>query len=67
MRVMLCDDSALFRRGAALLLKGVGVEVTGQARDVAELTTLMRGLVRAAPECTYFGGFQVRPFIHSGQ
>ncbi|GIH81302.1 response regulator transcription factor [Planobispora longispora] len=43
MRVMLCDDSALFRRGVALLLEGVGVEVTGQARDVAELTTLMRG------------------------
>ncbi|GII04412.1 response regulator transcription factor [Planobispora takensis] len=43
MRVMLCDDSALFRRGVALLLEGVGVEVTGQARDVAELMTLMRG------------------------
>ncbi|MFD1940031.1 MULTISPECIES: response regulator transcription factor [Nonomuraea] len=45
MRVMLCDDSTLFRRGVALLLEGVGVEVTGQARDVVELTTLMRGQV----------------------
>ncbi|MFG1947267.1 response regulator transcription factor [Nonomuraea sp. NPDC048826] len=38
-----CDDSALFRRGVALLLEAAGVEVTGQAGDVAELTALMRG------------------------
>ncbi|MFG6201563.1 LuxR C-terminal-related transcriptional regulator [Nonomuraea sp. JJY05] len=37
MRVVICDDSALFRRGLALLLGAVGVEVAAQARDVTEL------------------------------
>ncbi|WP_433430568.1 response regulator transcription factor [Nonomuraea sp. CA-141351] len=37
MRVVICDDSTLFRKGLALLLGAVGVEVAAQARDVAEL------------------------------
>ncbi|HLL69268.1 MAG TPA: response regulator transcription factor [Micromonosporaceae bacterium] len=41
MRVMICDDSALFRRGLALLLTDVGVDVVGEARDVAHLRALM--------------------------
>jgi DNA-binding NarL/FixJ family response regulator len=38
---MLCDDSALFRRGVAMLLGDVGVEIVGQARDLSELRALM--------------------------
>jgi hypothetical protein len=34
MRVVLCDDSALFREGLARLLADEGVTVTGQAPDV---------------------------------
>jgi DNA-binding NarL/FixJ family response regulator len=37
MRVVICDDSALFRRGLALLLGHVGVEVVAEARDAAEI------------------------------
>jgi DNA-binding NarL/FixJ family response regulator len=37
MRIVICDDSALFRRGLALLLADVGVEVVDQARDTAQL------------------------------
>jgi DNA-binding NarL/FixJ family response regulator len=37
MRVVVCDDSALFRRGLALLLADVGVEVVDQVRDAAQL------------------------------
>lgn len=44
MRVLICDDSALFRRGLALLLGDVGVDVVGDARDVAHLRTLMPDL-----------------------
>jgi DNA-binding NarL/FixJ family response regulator len=41
MRVALCDDSALFRHGLALLLADSGVEVVAQARDATELHTLV--------------------------
>ncbi|MFI6478043.1 response regulator transcription factor [Nonomuraea sp. NPDC050663] len=41
MRIMLCDDSALFRHGVALLLQAVGVEVAGQAGNLAELHELL--------------------------
>ncbi|GAA4041397.1 response regulator transcription factor [Nonomuraea soli] len=41
MRIMLCDDSALFRHGVALLLQTVGVEVAGQAGNLAELHELL--------------------------
>jgi len=34
---MICDDSALFRRGLALLLTDVGVEIAGEAADIAQL------------------------------
>ncbi len=44
---MICDDSALFRRGLALLLADVGVDVAGEAAEVAELRALMAG---AAPD-----------------
>jgi CheY-like chemotaxis protein len=37
MRIVICDDSALFRRGLTLLLGDVGVEVVDQARDAAQL------------------------------
>jgi DNA-binding NarL/FixJ family response regulator len=37
MRVALADDSALFRRGLALLLDQAGVEVAWQARNADEL------------------------------
>jgi DNA-binding NarL/FixJ family response regulator len=39
MRVALADDSALFRRGLALLLDQAGVEVAWQARDADETLT----------------------------
>lgn len=35
---MICDDSALFRRGLALLLADVGVEVVDEAAHVAQLS-----------------------------
>ena len=44
-RVILADDSALFREGVARILTDAGVEVSGQARDGQELLRL----VRAAP------------------
>ncbi|WP_283136139.1 response regulator transcription factor [Rhizohabitans arisaemae] len=37
MRVVICDDSALFRRGLALLLRHLGVEVVAEIADVGEL------------------------------
>lgn len=37
MRIIICDDSALFRRGLSLLLADVGVEVVHQASDTAQL------------------------------
>jgi DNA-binding NarL/FixJ family response regulator len=37
MRVVICDDSALFRQGLTLLLADVGVDVVDQARDTAHL------------------------------
>lgn len=36
MRVMLADDSALFRQGLALLMESAGVEVCAQARSAEE-------------------------------
>jgi DNA-binding NarL/FixJ family response regulator len=44
-RVMICDDSALFRRGLGLLLTDVGVDVAGEAADVAQLQALIAGAV----------------------
>jgi DNA-binding NarL/FixJ family response regulator len=44
-RVMICDDSTLFRRGLALLLTDVGVDITGEAADVAQLQALLPGAV----------------------
>jgi DNA-binding NarL/FixJ family response regulator len=41
MRVLICDDSALFRRGLALLLTDVGVDIVGEAADVAQLHALI--------------------------
>src|SRR5215470_17854158 len=37
MRVVICDDSALFRQGLTMLLTDVGVEVVARARDTAQL------------------------------
>ncbi|GAA1831881.1 response regulator transcription factor [Pseudonocardia ailaonensis] len=45
MRVMLADDSVLFREGIARVLRDAGLEVMGQAGDVAGLMEL----VGAAP------------------
>jgi DNA-binding NarL/FixJ family response regulator len=42
MRVVLADDSVLFREGIARVLRDGGLEVTGQAGDVAELLELVR-------------------------
>lgn len=42
MRVILADDAMLFREGTARILTEVGFEVTGQARDAAELLDLVR-------------------------
>jgi DNA-binding NarL/FixJ family response regulator len=47
MRVVICDDSALFGRGLTLLLADVGVEVVAQARDTAQLHA---ALPACAPE-----------------
>jgi DNA-binding NarL/FixJ family response regulator len=44
---MICDDSTLFRRGLALLLTDVGVDIIGEAADVAQLKALIGG---AAPD-----------------
>lgn len=41
MRVALCDDSALFRRGLALLLADAGVVVTAEASDATGLVGLL--------------------------
>ncbi|GAA0359610.1 response regulator transcription factor [Microbispora corallina] len=41
MRVVICDDSALFRKGLALLLDHVGVTVVAQAGDTAELASML--------------------------
>jgi DNA-binding NarL/FixJ family response regulator len=40
-RVVLADDAVLFREGVARLLGEAGFEVTGQARDAAELLDLV--------------------------
>jgi DNA-binding NarL/FixJ family response regulator len=47
MRIVICDDSALFRRGLALLLADVGVEVVNEARDAAQLNAQ---LLASTPE-----------------
>jgi DNA-binding NarL/FixJ family response regulator len=41
-RVILADDAMLFREGTARILTEAGFEVTGQARDAAELLHLVR-------------------------
>lgn len=41
MRVILADDSVLFREGVARLLTEAGVEVVGQAEDAVELLRLV--------------------------
>jgi DNA-binding NarL/FixJ family response regulator len=42
MRVIVADDAVLFREGTARILTETGFEVTGQARDAAELLDLVR-------------------------
>jgi DNA-binding NarL/FixJ family response regulator len=42
---MICDDSTLFRRGLAMLLTDVGVDVVGEAADAVQLRTLIAGTV----------------------
>lgn len=41
MRVIVADDSVLFREGLVRLLRGEGIEVAGQAGDVEELERLL--------------------------
>ena len=41
MRIVICDDSALFRQGLTLLLADVGVEVIDEARDSAQLHAVL--------------------------
>lgn len=43
MRVIVADDAILFREGMARILREVGFEVTGQARNGVELLGLVRG------------------------
>lgn len=40
--IVLADDDTLLREGIASLLSGAGFDVVGQARDAAELLTLVR-------------------------
>ena len=40
--MIVADDALLFREGMARILTGMGFEVTGQARDGAELVSLVR-------------------------
>lgn len=47
MRVMVADDAVLFREGMVRILTEVGFEVTGQARNAAELVAHVR---RDAPD-----------------
>jgi DNA-binding NarL/FixJ family response regulator len=42
MRIAICDDSALFRRGLALLLADVGVQVVVEAADTCALFHAIR-------------------------
>ena len=37
MRVVVCDDSGIFRQGLCLLLQAAGIEVVGSVADTAEL------------------------------
>ena len=41
-RIVVADDDTLLREGLARLLGGAGFDVVGQARDAAELLTLVR-------------------------
>ena len=41
-RIVLADDDTLLREGIASLLRAAGFDVVGQARDAAELLTLVR-------------------------
>jgi DNA-binding NarL/FixJ family response regulator len=40
-RVTIADDSALFRSGLVRLLREAGIEIAGEARDAAELISLV--------------------------
>jgi DNA-binding NarL/FixJ family response regulator len=40
-RVTIADDSALFRSGLVRLLQEAGIEIAGEARDAAELISLV--------------------------
>ncbi|BEP11950.1 response regulator transcription factor [Acidothermaceae bacterium B102] len=48
MRVILCDDSGLFRAGLAGLLRGIGLEVVAEADTTAGLLTTVEELL---PDC----------------
>ena len=45
MRVVIAEDSALFREGLARLLEGAGCEVAGRAADGRELVKLVEASV----------------------
>ena len=45
MRVVIAEDSALFREGLARLLEGAGCEVAGRAADGAELIRMVEAYV----------------------
>jgi DNA-binding NarL/FixJ family response regulator len=45
MRVMICEDHEPFRIGLTVLLEGMGIQVTGGAKDLDQLRTLMRDAV----------------------
>jgi len=45
MRVVIAEDSALFREGLARLLEGVGCEIAGRAADGGELVKLVAAKV----------------------
>src|SRR5262245_55851612 len=45
MRIVICDDSALFRQGLTLLLADAGVEVVNEARDPAQLQAVLSAFV----------------------
>jgi DNA-binding NarL/FixJ family response regulator len=42
MRVVIADDSALFREGVATMLREIGFDMVGQARDAVDLMVLVR-------------------------
>ena len=48
MRVIVADDSVLFREGLARVLEGAGFEVVGQASNIDELDRILAGEQAAA-------------------